>query len=71
MWEALAHAGSALHFMHHHGVAHLDVKPSNMYVSMSGLIKLGDFGHAAVSLAPAHRVRCTVTKRSCKHRRPR
>jgi serine/threonine protein kinase len=30
--------------MHQHGVVHSDVKPENVYVSPSGLLKLGDFG---------------------------
>ena len=29
-------------------VVHMDVKPANIYESPSGLLKLGDFGHARV-----------------------
>ncbi|KAB7504173.1 Serine/threonine-protein kinase mos [Armadillidium nasatum] len=35
---------SALQHMHEKGYVHLDVKPSNCFVSQSGTIKLGDFG---------------------------
>ena len=41
-----AHAASALAHMHRHGMVHLDVKPSNLYRAMSGVVKLGDFGNA-------------------------
>ena len=41
-----AHAAAGLAHMHRHGMVHLDVKPSNLFVSMSGLVKLGDFGNA-------------------------
>lgn len=40
-----AHAAAGLAHMHRHGMVHLDVKPSNLYVSMSGHVKLGDFGN--------------------------
>ena len=33
-----------LRYMHLHGVVHSDVKPENVYMSPSGLLKLGDFG---------------------------
>jgi serine/threonine protein kinase len=52
MAEALAH-------LHEHGIAHLDVKPDNIYTTPAGALKLGDFGLAtplggggACTLAP-------------------
>ncbi|XP_072960722.1 wee1-like protein kinase [Typha angustifolia] len=37
----------ALRFMHERGIAHLDVKPENIYVK-NGIYKLGDFGCATL-----------------------
>ncbi|CAA6671419.1 unnamed protein product [Spirodela intermedia] len=37
----------ALQFMHERGIAHLDVKPDNIYVK-NGVYKLGDFGCATL-----------------------
>lgn len=38
----------ALHFMHEKGIAHLDVKPENIYFK-EGIYKLGDFGCATLT----------------------
>lgn len=37
----------ALQFIHEKGIAHLDVKPDNIYVK-NGVYKLGDFGRATL-----------------------
>ncbi|XP_020526066.1 wee1-like protein kinase isoform X2 [Amborella trichopoda] len=37
----------ALQFIHERGIAHLDVKPDNIYVK-NGIYKLGDFGQATL-----------------------
>lgn len=42
----LAQAASALAAAHEAGVVHRDVKPGNMLVTATGLLKLGDFGIA-------------------------
>ncbi|KAH7863000.1 hypothetical protein Vadar_011983 [Vaccinium darrowii] len=49
-WEALEimhQIAKALQFIHEKGIAHLDVKPDNIYVK-NGVYKLGDFGCATL-----------------------
>lgn len=45
LWPRSLQIAKALKFIHEHGVAHLDVKPENIYVK-HGVYKLGDFGCA-------------------------
>ncbi|KAI9080351.1 hypothetical protein K1719_037745 [Acacia pycnantha] len=45
--EVLHHVAKALLFIHERGIAHLDVKPDNIYVK-NGFYKLGDFGCATL-----------------------
>ncbi|KAK7306904.1 hypothetical protein VNO77_44865 [Canavalia gladiata] len=45
--EALYQVAGALQFIHEKGIAHLDVKPDNIYVK-NGVYKLGDFGCATL-----------------------
>ncbi|KAF2298494.1 hypothetical protein GH714_023803 [Hevea brasiliensis] len=45
--EVLHQIAKALHFIHGCGIAHLDVKPDNIYVK-NGVYKLGDFGCATL-----------------------
>ncbi|XP_070664649.1 wee1-like protein kinase [Malus domestica] len=45
--EALYQVAKALQFIHRRGIAHLDVKPDNIYVK-NGVYKLGDFGCATL-----------------------
>ncbi|KAK9201818.1 hypothetical protein WN944_017026 [Citrus x changshan-huyou] len=42
-----ASIAQALQFIHEKGIAHLDVKPDNIYVK-NGVYKLGDFGRATL-----------------------
>ncbi|KAK3007868.1 hypothetical protein RJ639_014597 [Escallonia herrerae] len=45
--EAMHQMAKALQFIHERGIAHLDVKPDNIYVK-NGVYKLGDFGCATL-----------------------
>lgn len=45
--KALHQIAQALQFIHEKGIAHLDVKPDNIYVK-NGVYKLGDFGRATL-----------------------
>ena len=52
-WEALydmvLQIASALHHVHHLGIVHLDLKPSNVLVDSEGHVKIMDFGVAVSS----------------------
>ncbi|CAB1440084.1 unnamed protein product [Pleuronectes platessa] len=43
-WAYLCDLLSALQHLHSHGFVHLDLKPSNVLITDSGRLKLGDFG---------------------------
>ena len=45
--------GDALGFSHQVGIVHKDVKPANILVSATGIVKLTDFGIAAIKEATA------------------
>ena len=36
----------ALQHLHARGIVHMDVKPDNIYTTVDGAVKLGDFGLA-------------------------
>jgi eukaryotic-like serine/threonine-protein kinase len=44
-----AEVASALAYVHAHGIVHRDIKPENLWVSGSGVAKLGDFGLSLAS----------------------
>lgn len=46
VWELLADMARAIKHVHDKGYVHLDIKPSNFFVTKDGQLKLGDFGIA-------------------------
>jgi eukaryotic-like serine/threonine-protein kinase len=44
--EVMADASAALDFSHRHGIVHRDVKPANIMITLSGAVKVMDFGIA-------------------------
>ena len=44
--QAIVHAATALGYLHNQGIVHGDVKPSNLFISKTRRLKLGDFGLA-------------------------
>lgn len=49
LYDVLLQIASALHYIHSHGIVHLDLKPSNILVDSSGRAKIMDFGVAVES----------------------
>ena len=45
---------SALGFAHENGVLHMDIKPSNIMIDRSGIVKLCDFGMATLASAAGY-----------------
>ncbi len=51
LWGVAAQIGAGLAFLHQHGVLHLDIKPENVYLTNTGVCRIGDFGLALRPLA--------------------
>ncbi|PPQ93721.1 hypothetical protein CVT25_013061 [Psilocybe cyanescens] len=48
VWKIIADLSNGLRFIHNSGVIHLDLKPSNVFVTKEGRFKIGDFGMASL-----------------------
>lgn len=48
VWKIIADLSNGLRFIHDAGIIHLDLKPSNIFLTKEGRFKIGDFGMASV-----------------------
>ncbi|KAF9451968.1 hypothetical protein P691DRAFT_806069 [Macrolepiota fuliginosa MF-IS2] len=48
VWKIIADLSNGLRFIHDAGVIHLDLKPSNVFLTKGGRFKIGDFGMASL-----------------------
>lgn len=46
IWDIFADMARSVHHVHEKGFIHLDIKPSNFFVTKDRTVKLGDFGKA-------------------------
>jgi len=54
VWKVIVDLSHGLRFIHDSGVIHLDLKPSNVFVTKEGRFKIGDFGMASFWPRPAN-----------------
>lgn len=50
--DAMIQLGKAVSFAHQNKIIHCDIKPTNIFLTTDGVIKLGDFGVAKINLSP-------------------
>jgi mitosis inhibitor protein kinase SWE1 len=48
-WKILIELSGAIQHVHNHDLLHLDIKPSNILITMLGSLRLADFGMSTVS----------------------
>ncbi|EKM81062.1 hypothetical protein AGABI1DRAFT_56372 [Agaricus bisporus var. burnettii JB137-S8] len=53
IWKIIADLSNGLRFIHDAGVIHLDLKPSNVFLTKDGRFRIGDFGMASVWPRPS------------------
>ncbi|KAF8897090.1 hypothetical protein CPB84DRAFT_1710099 [Gymnopilus junonius] len=61
VWKAIVDLSNGLSFIHDSGVIHLDLKPSNVFVTKEGRFKIGDFGMASLWPRPERTSTATST----------
>ncbi|KAJ7783329.1 other/WEE protein kinase [Mycena metata] len=61
IWKIVVDLSNGLQFIHGAGVIHLDLKPSNIFVTGEGRFKIGDFGMASVWPRPRPRTTSSGT----------
>ncbi|KAJ3566472.1 hypothetical protein NP233_g6981 [Leucocoprinus birnbaumii] len=54
VWKIIADLSNGLRFIHDAGVIHMDLKPSNVFLTKEGRFKIGDFGMASVWPRPCN-----------------
>ena len=47
--EVMLQLTSAIGYIHRHGIVHRDIKPDNLFIMNDGMVKISDFGIAAVT----------------------
>ncbi|KXN85340.1 Mitosis inhibitor protein kinase wee1 [Leucoagaricus sp. SymC.cos] len=53
VWKIIADLSNGLRFIHDAGIIHLDLKPSNVFLTKEGRFKIGDFGMASAWPRPS------------------
>ncbi|KAF9111321.1 Intracellular distribution of mitochondria [Mortierella sp. AM989] len=48
IWRCLKDISAGLQAIHNSDLVHLDLKPENIFVSSTGSLKIGDFGHSGI-----------------------
>ncbi|KAF8303428.1 kinase-like protein [Clavulina sp. PMI_390] len=53
IWKIMSEVGNGILHIHHQNIIHLDLKPENIFVTMEGRLRIGDFGMATRWPRPA------------------
>jgi len=53
VWKIIVDLSNGLRFIHESGVIHLDLKPDNIFMTVEGRFKIGDFGMASLWPRPS------------------
>lgn len=47
LWKIIAELSNGLLHIHHSNVIHMDIKPANIFITVEGRLRIGDFGMAS------------------------